>query len=323
MPDTFTLTRLDLAHLAPQPDLAHWLDSATARRFHALPIARDQGRITVALAEPTDLAARAAVERAMQTAAIARQEPAPEIVWVQGDTAQIDAWLLKLAFTVEPPITALTIQLDTTTHPAVARYAEQVAHLLTARLAVSTSSETASNTDTLLIRTWPPENDTVRIAGEDDLGPALLYACQPRWPLRRVLLIGRGDPVDDAALTWAARVIHASGAATTALMVAPHAAAVSALPAQDDIASLLSPHHALGFQMQRVAQQLAALQLDAVLHLRQGAPATVIREELACTPYDLAIAGVAIRGASAQWRLRPLLGGLLPDFPCPLLLTSG
>lgn len=323
MPETFTLTRLDLAHLAPQPEVARWLDSATARRFHALPIARDHGRITVALAEPADPAARAAVEHALQAAAVARQETTPEIVWVQGDTVQIDTWLLKLASTLEPPSAALTIQLDTAAQPAVARYAEQVARLLAARLAVSPSSETASNTDTLLIRTWPPENGTARCAGEDGLGPAVLYACQPRWPLRRVLLIVRGDPVDDAALTWAARVIHASDAAATALMVAPHAAAVSALPAQDDIASLLSPHHALGFRMQRVAQQLAALQLDAVLHLRQGAPATVIREELACAPYDLAMAGVAIRGAAAQWRLRPLLGDLLPDFPCPLLLTSG
>ena len=75
--------------------------------------------------------------------------------------------------------------------------------------------------------------------------------------------------------------------------------------------------------MQHAAQRLTALQVDAVLHLRQGAPEQVIREELASTCYDLVIAGVAVRSADVPWRLRPLLHKLLPDLRCPLLLTAG
>lgn len=75
--------------------------------------------------------------------------------------------------------------------------------------------------------------------------------------------------------------------------------------------------------MQRTAQRLTAHQVDAVFHLRQGAPELVIREELASLSYDLVIASVAVANPDAPWRLRPLLHKLLPDLKCPLLLTAG
>jgi hypothetical protein len=48
----------------------------------------------------------------------------------------------------------------------------------------------------------------------------------------------------------------------------------------------------------------------------------VIREELATDDYDLAIAGIAVRGWEAQWRLRPFLDRLLQDALCPMLVVK-
>jgi nucleotide-binding universal stress UspA family protein len=74
--------------------------------------------------------------------------------------------------------------------------------------------------------------------------------------------------------------------------------------------------------MKHVTDRLAGLQLDGMVHLRQGAPEAMIREELAATTYDLAITGLAVRGWEARWRLRPFLDGLLADATCPLLIVS-
>jgi hypothetical protein len=156
--------------------------------------------------------------------------------------------------------------------------------------------------------------------------PAVLTVCRPRWPLRRLLVIVRGDRVDELALAWAARLARPArpgGAAVAALMVAapsPGAPGRHEL-AEEGIASLLLATSAAGHKMKRIASRLADLRLDSALHLRQGLPERAIHDELAAGDYDLVIAGIAERGWEAQWRLRPLLGTLLVDLRCPLLIV--
>jgi hypothetical protein len=366
---------LNLNHLIPDREVAAagWLPLDVARRCRALPVAQDDGVITVAMADPADHAAREEVAAALAEQAAGRAARSPQLYLVQGDGALIDAWLADLAggdcgpgqLAPPPPQVWLREPLHGD-KAAVISYAAQVAALLGAPLNRFDPLLAAQDGLDSVARDlrWEPKSALRPDAAPDGRlvilpcvdfnlpgplpmsgdgsGPATIYACRPRWPLRRLLLIVRGDPVDDAALAWAARLAKpaasASGASATALMVAPHTpgthgslrvmhapagAAGSHSPAHDDISSLLSANSAIGHKMQHVVQRLAALQLDAVLHLRQGAPEAMIREELAAAPYDLIIAGVAVRGAEAQWRLRPLLHKLLPDLRCPLLLTGG
>lgn len=365
---------LNLSNLIPDREAVRWLPLDVARRCRALPVAQDNGVVTIALADPADRSAREAVAAALAEQAASRAAQPPEVCLVQGDGALIDAWLADLTGEERSPGQAAPtppqVWLREPLHgdkAAISAYAAQVAALVGAPLhrydpllAASSDLEngardlrweaaaelrptSAAGEGRLVIMPCVDFNlpGPLQISG-DGSGPAVLYACRPRWPLRRLLLIVRGDPVDDAALAWAARLAKptasASGASATALMVAPHTpgnhaalrvlhappgAASAHSPAHDDISSLLSANSAIGHKMQHVVQRLAALQLDAVLHLRQGAPEAMIREELASAPYDLAIAGVAVRSADAQWRLRPLLHRLLPDLDCPLLLTGG
>lgn len=348
---------LNLKDLVPDGETVRWLPLDVARRCRALPIAQDNGAITIAMADPADRVAREAVTAALAEQAASRSARSPQVYLVQGDGALIDARLADLAGG-EGGLEQVWLRQPLHGDKAgVISYATQVAALLGAPL---------NRYDPLLAAQGGPDD------GAQDLrwkpvsalrpgsavpdgrlvilpcvdfnlpgplqssghvsGPAMLYACRPRWPLRRLLLIVRGDPVDGAALAWAARLARGAGSASTALMIAPHTPASQASPpahrslqagAHDDISSLLSANNAIGHQMRYAAQRLDALQMDAVLHLRQGAPEVMIREELASAPYDLIIAGVAVRGVEAQWRLRPLLHKLLPDLDCPLLLTGG
>lgn len=332
---------LRLEGMTPDRATARLLPSDVAIRCRALPIAQDGGRITVAMADPTDHAARQAVTAALRRPS-ALAGSSPEIFLVQGNPALIDAWLADLAATTEEPAERpvdIWLRESPDNDETVRSYAEQIALLLSA--ALQRFDPLAAGRDwpdlsapagrrLLILPCYDASISGTLLAGEASSEPPqeweerapTLYVCRPRWPLSRLLLIVRGDPVDDAALEWAARLAHASGAAATALMVAPHNPATYAPPVHDDVSSLLSANNAMGHKMQHVLHSLAAMQLDAVLHLRQGAPEIVIREELASTPYDLAVAGVAVHAADAQWRLRPLLHKLLPEMNCPLLLTG-
>ncbi|HSN73592.1 MAG TPA: universal stress protein [Anaerolineae bacterium] len=331
---------LSLRDLTPDRAAARLLPLNVARTCRALPIAEDSGCITVAMADPADRAAREVVTASLLERAAGQADGSRQVYLVQGDPALIDMWLANLALDNDATaswsdLQPLDIWLREPLHSdkaAIGNYAAQIAALLATQL---------RRFDPLAMDCgWPDFADSPahRLmilpcldynlprplqANSDGCAEAVMFACRPRWPLRRLLLIARGDPVDDAALAWATRLARASGAATTALMIAPHLPSSHALPAHDDISSLLSTNNTTGHKMQHTAQRLAALQLDAVLHLRQGAPDVVIREELASTPYDLGIAGVAVRNGDAQWRLRPLLHKLLLEMNCPLLLTAG
>jgi nucleotide-binding universal stress UspA family protein len=332
---------LSLSDLTPDRAAVRLLPLDVARRCRALPIAQESGRITVAMAEPSDHASRELVISLLLERTGSLAVGSPQIYLVQGDPALIDTWLADMALVdddqgpVQPAVQPLEVWLREALYgdkAAIIGYAGRIASLLATSLRCFDPLAAGQG--------WPPcaalsahrlvilpcldynLAGPLQANGNGD-GATVMFACRPRWPLRRLLLIVRGDPVDDAALAWATRLARASGAAATALMVAPHLPASRALSAHDDISSLLSANNATGHKMQHAAQRLASVQVDAVLHLRQGAPETVIREELASTPYDLAIAGVAVRGAEAQWRLRPLLHKLLPEMNCPLLLTRG
>ena len=51
---TVTSHPLSLSHLQANPQVAHMLPSELAYRYHALPVAMDGERLTVAMAHPED-----------------------------------------------------------------------------------------------------------------------------------------------------------------------------------------------------------------------------------------------------------------------------
>ena len=322
---------LSLDTLTPNRDVALTLPEDVARRYHALPIAQDNGRVTVVMANPGDRTAREAVVAALTVKTEDARGGVSSVYVVQGDPAAIDAWLAEL-WPVSEEQPELQVWLRDPLHSEKKRaliFAENVAGILDTSLSRfnpltdGLPQAIRASTDTLVI--LPCSDIKLRsqlLQTGEGPGPAVLIGCQTRWPLRKLLVIVRGDEVDNKALAWAARLGRPSGATLTALMVALPTPAGHHETDEEGIAALLTATNATGRKMKRTAQRLAALHLDATLHLSQGVPELVIREELATDDYDLAITGIAVRGWEAQWRLRPFLDRLLQDAFCPLLIVK-
>lgn len=248
---------------------------------------------------------------------------------VQGDPAAIDAWLAEL-WPMDDAKSALQVWVREPLHgdkESVLSFAQDMAALLGAPLARFSPTkdgppQLAGESSNVLV-ILPCVDATLRrrlLWTNEGRGPAVLFGCQARWPLRKLLVIVRGDQVDELALAWAARLARPTDAAVTALMVVAPSAHGEA--SDESIPAYLSATSVTGRRMKQAAGHLAALQIDGARHLRQGAPETVIREELAVGDYDLAITGVAVRGWEARWRLRPFLDQLLHDVRCPLLVVQ-
>jgi nucleotide-binding universal stress UspA family protein len=160
--------------------------------------------------------------------------------------------------------------------------------------------------------------------GQRHMPFGLLIAPRPRWPLQHILLVLGGDPADQAALYWAARLAHQAGSAVTVLAVVPPVPAMYGRLASLDqgLSALLSRSTPLGDQMRWAAQGLVEYQIEASLKLRQGAPEWEIGKELARGHYDL----VALAATSGPWWLRWLeenpISPLLRQASQPALITK-
>lgn len=322
---------LSLDTLSPQQEVALSLPQELARRYRALPVARDNGSVTVVMANPADQDARQAVTAALTDQSPGRPGGILSVTIVQGDPDEIDGWLDKL-WPMKQVSPDLRVWLREPLHGEVDSiyfFAEILARALGATLfrfnpiTDELPPVALNSADSLVILPCADHKLRNRLLQQNEgSGPAVLVGCRTHWPLQKLLVIVRGDEVDDLALAWAARLARPSGASVTALMVAPATAPGHDLAIDDDISTLLAATSTTGRKMKRAAEHLAALQLDGIVHLRQGAPEAVIREELAANAYDLAITGLAVRGWEARWRLRPFLDGLLLDLTCPLLIVK-
>ncbi|MEJ2211634.1 MAG: hypothetical protein P8129_21720, partial [Anaerolineae bacterium] len=116
---------LALRGLCLEPRLARRLPAELAWRFHALPLAQDRGRITIAMADPDDPEARQAVAAALGAAACV----------VRCDAGAIDSLLAQIWGEQTPrPLKALLCAFPAPVPAAVADYARSLGDLLGADL---------------------------------------------------------------------------------------------------------------------------------------------------------------------------------------------
>ncbi len=151
----------------------------------------------------------------------------------------------------------------------------------------------------------------------------MLVARQPRWPLKRILLVVRADGQDATAVTWAGRLAQATHAAVTLLAMVP------ALPAmygpqfqqQAGVDVLLAPTTSSGGQLRTLAQHLADNQINTALHLRPGEPIWQLRWEMAENNPDLVVLAEEPRPRWPAWLHSELVLPLLDWIDRPLLVT--
>ncbi len=307
---------LALEQLATEPELARRLPLALAQRYHALPLAEEGGRVTVALANPDDEQARTAVLEAL----------GPESCVVRGDPRIIDERLAEIWG--DGTRRRLEVRVGAFPEPLSDElwdYARSLQDLLGAHLSTITTPAEASaladhggradcdlailsGSNRRLLRQLlaRPTADGRPGSRQSRVAFAILAVQEPRWPLRRILLVLCGQPPDQPAVDWVLRLASPSRASVTALAVLPPVPAMyrGLSTMEQSLASVLTAGTPLGCQMRQVAGRLVDSRVDGTLCLRQGPPDEEICREIIRGDYDL----VVVAAKSCRWWLRQLKG---------------
>lgn len=311
--DTQTSRYLALDKLAANSQLARRLPRDLAFRYHALPVAKDGDRITVAMANPDDPAAQAAVASALGAL--------PYLV--QSDRTTIDALLAEVWPESAPPALHFLVcaSQDRKTAQALT-CAQSMGALLNARLS---SFDPAGDASALAEKVACVGHDLVIVgescqplieqllSGPDDcrlascVPTSLLVVRQFRWPLKKIILTIYGAQENSVALDWVVRLARSSGAAVTVLAVVPSTPLMYGQrgPMRPGLTALLSTDTALGRALRQIAQRLVEEQIEGTLCLRQGMPDQQLQRELAAGDYDLVVVGAD----PDRWWQRWLMGG--------------
>jgi nucleotide-binding universal stress UspA family protein len=329
---------LSLDNLVANPRLARRFPAEFARRFHAVPVAEQDGQVTVAMADPDDQEARAAVLAVLGLASCV----------VRVDPVTIDA-LIGAVWNGHDP-QRLRMLICTYPRPvagAFADYAHQLGDLLGARLdRLDTLAELralrteagAAQYDLVLFdtarhpllhrllaqRVERPAADRPREPGEQAVPFAALVAGRPCWPIDRILLIVWGDDADEAAIDWMLRLARASGGTVTALAVVPQVPAMYGRPAGmvQGLPMLLTTSTPMGRRMRQTARHLVGWEIPGTLRLRQGSPDWQIRRELVEGDYDLVVLAARPRRHWQRWLEGDLLCPLLRWTDRPVLIAT-
>ena len=308
---------LTLDNLIINRKIARRLPATLAFRYHAIPVGKANGNITVAMADPYDQPACKEVAKALET----------ELFVVQGDLTAIDEQLAEL-WPAEPShsLRFLVSQGDSPVAAEIQAYARYLGQLLNAQLTDCRGADRAETTFDDLIE-GAKHNVNLVIFGEpcqsllgklvtgsigckaaEQMPTSILITRYPRWPLRKILLITRGQGLDNVAVDWIIRLAQPSGAAVTVLAVQPPLSGPdSRAVAGGGMSDWLTTDTPLGQQLRRIAQQLVNWDIEGKLRFRQGPPDWQIKAEVNEGDYDL----VVLAADPEDWWTRRILGRLI------------
>jgi nucleotide-binding universal stress UspA family protein len=297
--------------------VARRLPPALAFRYHAIPVGKANGSVTVAMAHPEDRIACAAIAEALKA----------ELYVVQSDSTVIDEQLAELW----PAEAGLTLRMllyhhDSPNSAEIQAYARYLGDLLRAQLTDCRSTNSADVTFDNLVEQARHDCDLIifgepcqsligRLVGgsvgckaAEQLPASVLIARCPRWPLRKILLVTRGQGFDNIAIDWIIRLAQPSGATVTVLAVQPPmSGADSRALAGGGLSDWLATDTPLGQQLGRIARQLVNWEIEGKLRFRQGLPDWQVKTEINEGDYDL----VVLAADPEDWWTRRILGRLV------------
>jgi len=272
-----------LQGMCVNPEVARRLPFELACRYQALPVAEDDGHLTVAMAHPDDMEARQAILAALPLTNPRRSDP-------RSPADRDPAGMLAC------PATALC-------PPYPRSRASAPSEVDTRGMSVYLVRGDPVIIDSLLADVWPGRarralrmlvvDATQNQVGSDHaralgrlLGAEISTitgdhaASQSRpGPVRRLLLViqSNDEPADSAALACAVRLARLSGATVTVLAV------VRTGPENGLAALLTTQSTAVG----QAAQRLVEAGITATLRLRQGSLDCQLHREVIETDYDV------------------------------------
>jgi nucleotide-binding universal stress UspA family protein len=314
--------------------LAGLLPPDLACRYHALPVAEDGERITVAMADPGDKDAREAIMAVL----------GPSACFVRADAQVIDSLLAKFWEKASSPTSELLLWASTRAFAdEIEAYAEDLATLLGAHLSRFETPKTGNEAYRVLASEVKRTKADIVILGSneqttlnrllevrpeytlaDRLSTSLLVVRQPCWPIINVLLVLRNEGKEETAVDWTLRFAQPSCADVTVL---PLTLPAPAMCDQDprlsySIDTLLTSDSKLGKKLRFVAQRLVDSEINGTLRLREEPPIWQIRFELLEKDYDLIVIDCKPRNRLCRWMLGELVNPLLSRTDIPVLITK-
>jgi nucleotide-binding universal stress UspA family protein len=302
-----------------QHKLAQRLPASIARSYHVIPVTEETGRITVAMANPTDQAAVAAVRNALGS----------EPYIVRGDQTLIDAAIDQIWPNEIEQIQPIKILLQVSDKECYEKNGdhcnqEREVYEFTQKLALSLNAKLttfSARADTradasynaishehydLVVCSKLTQADLRRIA------ISTLVVQQPSWPLNKILLMINGERYEEAALSWVVRLAKKTNACITALAVVPPVPGMfqGLSRMQQGLPEILSTNTELGRQIREIARRLGEKEINGTIKLRYGSPETQYLEEAADEHYDMIIIPAESKN---RWKQR-LWGELVAPF---------
>jgi hypothetical protein len=327
-----TILRLEHAH--PDPRVASLLPSDIAQRCHAVPIAADGQRITVAMEHPEDPVSRQTVVDSL----------GPETCVVQASPEEMARMLNELWPTnTESKLHFISWEPAEESVTALVPYTRTFAGLMDARLTCITCSEAdrrprdylsaeirRQQPDLLIIPSLvspaPPwwlqnlkENQFIK-----QIPLSLLIAQNPRLPLRKILLVLRDSKYDNAAVNWVLQIASKSKAAVTILpLIAPAPPVYAGINLQQrSLIHLLGSTCPLGETLRQVSKCLVEQNVKGTLRLQEGTIVEQIQQEVEEGEYDLAVIAADARCSIVCWMMGELINPLLNIAKIPTLLAK-
>lgn len=275
---------INLDQIPVDADLIRRVPYGLATYYLALPLARENGRVSVVMAHPENQAAVHVLHRLLQA----------EIVPLKGAVGAIQSALSRL-YPAPQPVhqRVLAWSDDPTWETAVSTTATLFGQALTTPLEILPTG--SSGADQLraqaqtgcyslaVLHMTPPLNDMLGRSATP-----LLLVRGPYQPVRRILLAMRGYTSDDRVLDW---IVPLAQQQQTSLILMPlvdsHAL---------DIRKYIRPDNPAGQHLQLCVHHLQQAGVETTLKLRQGPPIHQVVEELAQESYDLLVIAAEARG---------------------------
>lgn len=328
-----TVPYLQLDCIQTNPQLMMMLPSDIAYRYHALPVATDGIRVTVAMADPGDTIASTAVSLAIG---------APTCL-VQANLGAIDQRLTEIWPQKPQHRLRMFVWTPQTEFDSVFLcYAQEIAALLQADIKQECfpwrsvkSFETFINEvehfqPDLIVFHIPTRPQMNRLLIDfavnklvDQLTASILIVRNPRWPLQRLLLaIRNGKDQNKTAIDWVIQLAHSSNAAVTVLPLLPPVPLMYGSFIDYSLPSLLTSTDPLGKKMRWVAERLTAKEIEGTFKIHDGHPLEQLCSEISESNTDLIIIEATPPHHQWRWLLGEVVNNLFTGFDRPLLITK-
>jgi nucleotide-binding universal stress UspA family protein len=311
--------RLQIDGIPLDTILAKKLPPRLAFSYHMLPLALENNRVTVAMADPENKFAVEAVGSALGAT--------PYIV--KSD----QSWIDKLLFDLWPNYQDNDLHLlicSITERPLIAfrEYSKYICNLIMIpdgnidtlhgieKVCINTLEESIDDIDLLILEetTKPgPRKSSLQIPKVQKVikkyKPSVLLVREPQWPLEKILIVLGCENRDHVALDWIVKLAIPCHAEVTMLAVIPPVPRMyQGLPGMSvEIPQILTGKSALGKHLECLVGRLEVHGVDVILKILEGDSKWVICQEVIEGDYDL----IAVAAEPDDWLKRVILRGVV------------